>query len=844
MNTEQPLEQIRRRILEIVASPGYRPKKPKMFLQELGLTEEDRSIIRRIIKRMVKEGLLAFGKSHLVHPPGQKSRDGGVSGDDDAAAVPKGYAGKAVKTKPSREKPGKKRKTFDDVSREKDERKAKRDAERWQDRESTGQYLVGTFRRKPSGIGFVRLKNADPENPVPDIYVAAHFTQDAASGDTVAVELLAGRTIREERERNRRQRLKAGKTFQGPEFGERGRVLKVLKRATDRFVGTFYEEEEWGFVRVDGDRFANPLVVGDPGATVAQPGDKVVVEMLVFPDAHRNGEAVIVEVLGRHGAAGLDTLLILREFDLPDQFTEETLAEARRQVHDFFRLFPDDAAAGGANEAEKGDPEEPIRIPDDRVDITEELIITIDPADAKDFDDAISLVKTEEGNWRLGVHIADVAYFVGEGGAIDREAKDRGTSVYLPDRVIPMLPEVLCNALASLQPGKRRLAKSVYIEFTPEGIRTDVAIQKTLIRSTRRFNYTEVQEFFDKPGAFSRTWSKPIREMLLRMRELAMLLRRRRFERGAIEMNMPEVKIDLDEDGQVVGAHEYPYYDSNRLIEEFMLAANEAVADFLFRRNILFLRRVHRFPALKKMKAFADFLRSLEIDDLDPEKMIADRHLLQSVLDKVKGKPEEKAVHFALLRSMQRAEYSPNGEGHYALASDCYTHFTSPIRRYPDLTIHRLIELVLQGRDPKPPRGPLVTLGEHCSDRERRAESAENELTKLKLIDYLSKRIGVKMEGFVTGIESFGLFVQGIEIPAEGLVRLETLCDDYYRFDRSTHTLSGARVGNVFRLGDRVRIEVVRADADSRQIDFRLLERISKPRGTSTPRKPPPARRR
>ena len=807
-------DQLRTQILQIVAAPGYKPLKAKGFVKQLGLPPEEKVTVRRMLKRLVKDGLLSYGKSHLVYPPNK--------------GVPKRPAepvdptlGPMVMPEEGPEDEmaaGKKRKSKRDKTTDlPDERSP---------RSKSGRYEIGIFRRKPSGIGFVRLKNVDPENPQPDIYVAAHHTMDAATGDTVKVELLPDRPAFGWREGTRGGR-RTGRD--GRELGARGMVVEVVQRATDRFVGTYYEEEDWGFVRIDGDRFPQPLVVGDPSATTAQPGDKVVVEMLVFPTGYRHGEAVIVEVLGPHGVPGLDTLVILREFDLPDQFGEETLAEARQQVHDFFRQFPETESDAAVV------PE----LTDGRIDVTGELIVTIDPADAKDFDDAISLEKTAQGNWRLGVHIADVSHFVRNGGAIDREAKNRGTSVYLPDRVIPMLPELLSNALASLQPSKNRLAKSVYIELTPEGLRTDVEIHRTLIRSTQRFNYTEVQQFLDKPGDFTKLWKKEVRDLLSRMHELAMTLRQRRFDRGAVEMNMPEVKIDLDDNGQVVGAHEYPYYDSNRIIEEFMLAANEAVAEYLFRRNILFLRRVHRPPVLKKMKAFADFIRSLEIDDLDPEKMAEDRYVLQKLLDKVKGTPEEKPVNYALLRSMQRAEYSPNGEGHYALASDCYCHFTSPIRRYPDLTVHRLIDQVLSGTNPQGDRGFLIALGEHCSDRERRAEAAENELIKLKLIDYLSKHIGMRMEGIVTGIEPYGFFVQGIELPAEGLVRLETLRDDFYRFDRATHTLSGARVGNVYRLGDRVQIEVVRADADNRQIDFRVLERLSKPRGDQAKRTGP-----
>jgi ribonuclease R len=304
-------------------------------------------------------------------------------------------------------------------------------------------------------------------------------------------------------------------------------------------------------------------------------------------------------------------------------------------------------------------------------------------------------------------------------------------------------------------------------------------------------------------------------------------------------MNLPETKIDLDNDGAVVGAHVYPYYDSNRVVEECMLAANEAVAELIAAKSIPFLRRIHSGPTPLKLRSFTDFLRTLDIADLDSNDLYQDRFVIQRLLESVHGTAHEYAVNFSLLRSMQKAIYSPDTEGHYALASTCYCHFTSPIRRYPDLTVHRLLDEILSGAAPKPDMRELVLLGEHCSDREQRAESAERELIKLKLIDYMSRHLGEKIEAVVTSVEQFGVFVMGLEIPAEGLIRIEGLNDDVYRFERHAKILVGQREGNTFRVGDRVSVEVVRADADARQIDFRLVKRLKMDKPTAKLKKTP-----
>jgi len=520
-----------------------------------------------------------------------------------------------------------------------------------------------------------------------------------------------------------------------------------------------------------------------------------------FPTHVRDGEGVVVEVLGKAGDVGVDTQTVIHEFGLPGPFPDEALDDARAQADRF-----DES------------------VPDGRRDLADRVIVTIDPVDARDFDDAISLERVERGHWLLGVHIADVSHFVREGSPLDQEARNRGTSVYLPDRVIPMIPEIVSNNLASLQPGKVRYAKTCWIEFSPEGVPVHAAVEPSAIKSRRRFTYEEVDVFLGDPDTPAVEMTPEVRSLLGRMRDLARILRARRIARGSLQLEMPEVKIDLDRDGRVSGAHVVENTESHQIIEEFMLAANEAVAEALKAAEAPFLRRIHAAPDPRKLRQLTEFVSELgfEVDSLES------RFELQRLLDLARGKPEEHAVHYAVLRSLTRAAYGPQDDGHYALASDCYCHFTSPIRRYPDLTIHRALEAVARGR--RPPAEGLVQLGGECSDLERRAEAAERELVKLKLLNFLKSRIGEEMDAVVTGVEPFGLFVQGLGLPAEGLVPIDALPDDAYRYDRASHTLAGRRPGQTFRLGDRVRVAVARVDVDRRELNFRLVGRGRRPK--------------
>ncbi|MCA9229802.1 MAG: ribonuclease R [Planctomycetales bacterium] len=662
-------------------------------------------------------------------------------------------------------------------------------------RRSSSKHVLGTFRRATAGFGFVRPEGTPAaEGRDADIFVPASATGDATNGDIVRLRISS-------------KRDRMGK----PE----GRVIDVVERANNRFVGTYFVKSGMGLVQVDGKVFAKPIYVGDPGAKGAQADDKVVVEMVRFPSQVRDGEGVIVSILGQRGQPGVDTLSVIHEFNLPGDFDDASLENARKQAEKF-----DESITGR------------------RKDLTGETIITIDPATARDFDDAISLDRLDNGHWLLGVHIADVSHFVRPKSALDREAKDRATSVYLPDQVIPMLPEIISNNLASLQPDKVRYAMTARIEFSPEGQRIATDVYKSAIKSCRRFTYEEVDQFLADRSLWKRKLAPPVHKLLCGMHELAMMLRERRMKQGALELSMPELEIDLNSEGKVVGAHLEENTESHQIIEEFMLAANIAVAEMLFDKGVLFLRRVHGSPDPRKLKSLNEFVKELHLETDSLESRFA----LQALLNDVKGDSRERAVNYAVLRSMQRAVYSPEEEGHYALASGCYCHFTSPIRRYPDLTIHRLIDAVNRGKPPEQHFDDLLSLGDHCSEREQRATEAERELNKVKLLHYLEDKVGAKLEGIVTGVESFGLFVMGTELPAEGFVHISALSDDYYKYDKVGHVIQGFRSGNTYRLGDAVQVAVASVDVERRELDFRLLGKIGD--SVHTPAKRPSSAKR
>ncbi len=640
--------------------------------------------------------------------------------------------------------------------------------------------VTGIFRKTSGGFGFVRPHAVDGAQG-PEIFIPEEAVGDAVTGDEVLVRI----------------RSASGKRGLGP----RGEIFRVLERATRQFVGTYFERDGQGYARVDGTVFSHSVYLGDPGAKGAKPEDKVVFEMLRFPTPEDRGEGVITEILGPRGQPGVDTLSIIRGFGLPDGFAEDALAEAR-------------AAAANFNEKDLGG----------REDFTGWTTVTIDPADAHDFDDAVSLTQDPKSkHWLLGVHIADVGHFVPPGSALDRDARKRATSVYLPQRVLPMLPEIISNSLASLQEGKVRFVKSVLIDFTPVGVQTGVQFANSAIRVKRRFSYEQAHQLLEAQDvhAIDLPVEPEVYEMLFRMRDLAAVLHKRRLKRGALELDMPEVELEYDAQGRVAGGHFRERLVTHRIIEEFMLAANEAVAGHVDRLDIDFLRRVHPAPDPAKLKAFAEFARILGYK-IQRE---TDRHALQRVLQQSANRPEVHAVHYALLRSLKQAAYSPKKDDHYALASENYCHFTSPIRRYPDLVVHRLVDQLLKRGKAGSDFDELLALGDHCSKMERRADVAERELVKLKLLTYLNQRLGMEMEVVITGVADYGFYGQAEKLPVEGLAHISTLPDDYYYFDQASHSLIGQRTKRRYRLGDKVMAKVVRVDLQRRQLDLRIIDK-------------------
>ncbi len=738
-------DDLRAAVLSYTSNAAYRAVKPSIIAQRLGLAGDAADRLKKIVKQMVRAGELEYGPSHLVLPIDQEHP-----------------ARTNLMPKPK----------LASVKKQVGDR-----------------YVTGTLRRVSSGDCYVRPEGTPASaGKEADVFVSPRNSGDAASGDTVRI-VLGSRP--------------------GPKGKPEGKLVDIVQRATNQFVGTYFEQAGMGLVEVDGKLFNAPIYVGDPGAKGAKDDDKVVIEMVRFPSHQRDGEGVITQLLGGRGEPGVDTLSVKFEFGLPGDFSQAVMEDARKQAEAF-----DES------------------IDEYRQDLTDETVITIDPATARDFDDAISLQRLENRHWELGVHIADVSHFVPAKTILDSEAYDRATSVYLPDEVIPMLPEIISNNLASLQPDKVRYAMTARIEFTEDGAPVGADVFKSAIKSCRRFTYEEVDAYLVERGLANidsvqagdgsqviQTLAPQVDELLSQMFELAMLLRRRRFERGALELHMPEMRIDLDSEGRVSGAHLEQNTESHQVIEEFMLAANEAVAQKLADEGLLFLRRVHGTPDPRKTRALTDFVRDLgfKVDNLQ------DRFELQELLNRVKDDPRSHAVNFATLRSMQKAIYSPEDEGHFALASDCYCHFTSPIRRYPDLIVHRLIDQLNRGEKPRQEMAVFLQWGDHCSDREQRAANAERELNKVKLLNYMSDKVGLEMTGIITGVERFGLFIVGDDIPAEGFIHITALGDDYFKYDRATHSINGFRSGNSFRLGDPVRVVVAAVDVDSRELDFKLL---------------------
>ncbi|MGB8657359.1 MAG: ribonuclease R [Candidatus Zixiibacteriota bacterium] len=632
--------------------------------------------------------------------------------------------------------------------------------------------VVGKLISGKTGYGFVV-----PEDKSEDIYVRGENLGNALHGDKVVVRI--------------------HRTKRGP--NREGSVLKILQRAKQSVVGIYHQGKYSDCVEPDDRRFPREICIPRADSKEALDGQKVVVSLEDWVDVHLGPQGKITEVLGYPDDPGMDMLTLIKEFDLPLSFPEDVEAE--------LELLPERM---GKKEFER------------RLDLRDKTCFTIDPVDAKDHDDAVSLEIKPNGNYLLGVHIADVSFYVKENSALDAEALKRGTSVYLVDRVIPMLPEKLSNNICSLKPNRGRLTYSVLLELDGEGERVDYQIKETVIKSRAKLNYDEVQKFFDSGSAGKNL--NGLEDDLLEMRGLSRKLLEKRLAKGSLDFDLPEAHVVLAKDGTVQDILETERLESHRLIEEFMLLANRTVAEHVSRLSVPFLYRVHEEPDKDKIEAFSDFVSTLGHSFKVSGKIRPKK--IQRFLKSVEGKPEEKLINEILLRALKRAGYQPENVGHFGLAFSHYTHFTSPIRRYPDLLVHRLLKELQPGKYTFQRQNQLVRrlpqIGEIASERERLADEAERESIKIKQTEFMQDKLGEEYGGLISGVVPFGFFVRLDSLLVEGLVRVSSLEDDYYLFDERRHRFVGRRIKRVYRLGDRVRVQVTRVDKEKREIDFVL----------------------
>ncbi|MBB3869151.1 ribonuclease R [Parageobacillus toebii NBRC 107807] len=621
-----------------------------------------------------------------------------------------------------------------------------------------------------------------PEDPsLDDIFIPPSEMKNAMHGDTVLVR------VHSESSGARRE----------------GTVVRILERGVTEVVGTYTESKYFGFVIPDDKKIVNDIFIPKHAANGAVEGHKVVVRLTSYPQGRMSAEGEVIKILGHKNDPGVDILAIIHKHGLPLQFPDEVIEHAN-SISD---TISEKDLQG-------------------RRDLRDQMIVTIDGEDAKDLDDAVTVTKLENGNYKLGVHIADVSYYVEEGSPIDREAYERGTSVYLVDRVIPMIPHRLSNGICSLNPKVDRLTLSCEMEINERGEVVSHEIFQSVIRTTERMTYSDVNKILVDKDEELRKKYEPLVPMFELMAELAEILRNKRMKRGAIDFDFKEAKVLVDENGKPYDVVLRERSVAERLIEEFMLVANETVAEHFHWLNVPFIYRVHEDPKPEKLQRFLEFITNFGYVVKGTGNQIHPR-ALQEILEAVRGEPEEMVISTVMLRSMKQARYDAESLGHYGLSTDFYTHFTSPIRRYPDLIVHRLIRtyLINGQMDEQTQRKwaeKLPDIAEHASDMERRAVEAERETDDLKKTEFMEDKIGMEFDGIISSVTNFGLFV---ELPntIEGLVHVSYLTDDYYRYDERHYAMIGERTGKVYRIGDEITVRVINVNKDERIVDFEIV---------------------
>ena len=639
--------------------------------------------------------------------------------------------------------------------------------------------MIGTYRKNQKGFGFVKIENQEDE-----IYISKENSLNALNGDIVEIQILS------EKSENKK---------------EEGKIIKIIRHEKDTVVGTFQKSRNFGFVVPDDKNFGTDIFISKSNWGKARNNHKVLVKITKYPEKGKNAEGEVIEVIGGVNEAGVDMLSLIKQYELPYKFPEEVVQEAKAY----------------GNKIKEQDIE-------GRRDLRKDIIFTIDGADAKDLDDAIHVEKLENGNYKLDVHIADVSYYVREKTELDKEAYLRGTSIYMLGRVIPMLPRELSNGICSLNAGEDRLTLSCSMEITPKAKIVSSDIYKAVINVTERMTYTDVQKILDKSDEeVLKRYEKYIKDFEL-MAELATILKEKRRENGYLNLDIPESKITLDENGYAIDVQKYETYFSNEIIEQFMLVANEVVAERFYWLQAPFIYRVHEAPGLDKIKELNKVLYNFGYKIKVSKEDIVYPNEFAKILEDVKGKDEEKVVSNIILRTLRVAKYDAENKGHFGIASKYYCHFTSPIRRYPDLFIHRIISKYIENNYMvndffiKKYSKRAEKRAENCSERERTATKVEREAEDIKKAEFMENKIGEEYDGIISSVTNFGIFVE-LDNTVEGLIRYENLGDEYFIYNEEKRQAIGEKTNTIYKIGDKVKIRVVDANKILRKIDFELV---------------------